>query len=277
MAYSEEKKQEVLRLLATEAGNNTTRCAQLTGISKTTILNWEKKQKSQSPANTPLRENPDNTPPQRISPAPLSQTPNTSLQETASPFPPATPVSPKQNNPDSETVTGIQHLQSSLSGKKNPQETPHPVPTSHPLTPNFQMNSALTTGNAFPAPSVHPNSEILPETPPATGNTPLILHRNQSVSPENFPDFPLPTPSSATTETSETPDSPEAAPIPTPAELKRRIIRRVSQLIDTCTDPKKLMDTHEALSKSERDSAPPTQESLFDLLSRQLLEKNKAT
>lgn len=49
MAYTEEKKQEVLHLLATEAGNNTTRCAQLTGISKTTILCWKKAQETQSP------------------------------------------------------------------------------------------------------------------------------------------------------------------------------------------------------------------------------------
>lgn len=184
MAYTEEKKQEVLHLLATEAGNNTTRCAQLTGISKTTILSWKKAQKTQSP-----------------------------------------------------------------DGK------------------NLLIPSIPST----PAP--------LPAMPPVSENISLPLHGDPPVTSGNIPEIPPLTPSPEATktpgtpETSQNPDTPETDPIPTPAELKRRIIRRVSQLIDTCTDPKKLMDTHEALSKSERDSAPPTQESLFDLLSRQLLEK----
>lgn len=184
MAYTEEKKQEVLHLLTTEAGNNTTRCAQLTGISKTTILSWKKAQETQN-----------------------------------------------------------------LNGK------------------NLLI------------PAIPSTLAPLPEISPVTGNPTLSLHDNQPVSSGNIPERPTPAPSPEATKTpgtsemSQNPDTPEADPIPTPTELKRRIIRRVSQLIDTCTDPKKLMDTHEALSKSERDSAPPTQESLFDLLSRQFLEK----
>ena len=233
MAYTEEKKQEVLRLLATEAGNNTTRCAQLTGISKTTILHWRK------------------------------------TQEIAPPFPPHTPASPKQNNPDKQTVPGASSLQTSPNSMENTQETSHPTLPAQPQTSYSQANSTITTINTFPTPSTHST----PVPPPATSlrSASLPAEKSSHPLPANRPlssgNLPTLTPSATTPEISETP---EEAPLPTPSELKRRIIRRVSQLIDTCTDPKKLMDTHEALSKSERDSAPPAQETLFDLLSRQL-------
>ena len=236
MAYTEEKKQEVLRLLATKAGNNTTRCAQLTGISKTTILHWKK------------------------------------TQEIAPPFPPHTPASSKQNNPDDQTVPGTLPLPASPNNIENTQETSHPTLQAHPQTSYSRANSTVTAINALPTPSTH----ATPVPPPAASlrsaslpaeksSRPLPI--NHPLSSGNLPDPTALTRSAATPEISETP---EEAPLPTPSELKHRIIRRVSQLIDTCTDPKKLMDTHEALSKSERDSVPPTQETLFDLLSRQL-------
>lgn len=61
--------------------------------------------------------------------------------------------------------------------------------------------------------------------------------------------------------------------IPTPADIKQRIICRVSQLVDTCTDPKKLMDTYEALTKSERET-PQNKESIFEEIERKLMAKN---
>lgn len=59
--------------------------------------------------------------------------------------------------------------------------------------------------------------------------------------------------------------------IPTPADIKQRIIRRVSQLVETCTDPKKLMDTYEALTKSERET-PQNKVSVFEEIERKLSE-----
>lgn len=69
----------------------------------------------------------------------------------------------------------------------------------------------------------------------------------------------------------QTPQSP-GSDLPKTTEIKERIIRRVYEIIDTCTDPKKLMDTYEAISKYERENGQ-NKESIFDLLARQLNEK----
>ena len=130
MAYTEEKKQEVLRLLATEAGNNTTRCAQLTGISKTTILHWKK------------------------------------TQEIAPPFPPHTPASSKQNDPDDQTVSGTLPLPASPNSMENTQETSHPTLPAHPQTSYSRTNSRIATKNALPTPSTH----TTPAPPPAASH-----------------------------------------------------------------------------------------------------------
>lgn len=67
------------------------------------------------------------------------------------------------------------------------------------------------------------------------------------------------------------PEAPGTLPegLPPTGEIKQRIIRRVYELIETCTDPKKLMDTYEAISKFERDNGHE-RESLFDTIAREL-------
>ena len=176
MAYTEKKKQEVLRLLATEAGNNTTRCAQLTGISKTTILHWKK------------------------------------TQEIAPPFPPHTPASPKQNNPDKQTVPGASSLQTSPNSMENTQETSHPTLPAQPQTSYSQANSTITTINTFPTPSTHST----PVPPPVTSlrSASLPAEKSSRPLPINHPlssgNLPTLTPSATTPEISETPE--EAPP-----------------------------------------------------------------
>lgn len=53
--------------------------------------------------------------------------------------------------------------------------------------------------------------------------------------------------------------------------IKEKIIRRVNQLVETCTDPKKLMDTYEAIVKFEKESGH-NKESIFDKIKRELEE-----
>lgn len=68
------------------------------------------------------------------------------------------------------------------------------------------------------------------------------------------------------------PTEDEEGELPTPAAIKERIIRRVSQIVETCTDPKKLMDTYEAISKFERESGK-NRESLFEMIEREMRGK----
>lgn len=231
MTYTEEKKQEILHLLATEAGNNIARCAQLTGISKNTLLKWKKTHlSSQQPAST--------------SPA-IAKLPQNTTASTAS--------APSETSQTSDTSSNMPTFPIA--------SVTHPVPTSR-----HSPTSSISASTNLPTPSISTTPEI------PSGNLPPIH------TPRTLPTHPLipeTQPSQPAIPASELPEpeTPREVPLPTPAELKRRIIRRVSQLIDTCTDLKKLMDTHEALSKTERDSAPPTQESLFDLLSRRLSSK----
>lgn len=63
----------------------------------------------------------------------------------------------------------------------------------------------------------------------------------------------------------------EKEELPTPTEIKERIIRRVNQIVETCTDPKKLMDTYEAISKFERES-DKNRETLFEMIEREMRE-----
>lgn len=60
--------------------------------------------------------------------------------------------------------------------------------------------------------------------------------------------------------------------LPAAADIKQRIIRRVYEIVETCTDPKKLMDTYEAVSKFERESGQK-KESLFDMIEKKLAKK----
>lgn len=64
----------------------------------------------------------------------------------------------------------------------------------------------------------------------------------------------------------------ESGELPGPKEIKEKIIRRVNQIITTCTDPKKLMDTYEAISKFEKESGS-TKETLFEIIERELTKK----
>lgn len=64
-------------------------------------------------------------------------------------------------------------------------------------------------------------------------------------------------------------DNDDEGELPTPAAIKDRIIRRVSQIVETCTDPKKLMDTYEAISKFERESGK-NRETLFEMIEREM-------
>lgn len=60
--------------------------------------------------------------------------------------------------------------------------------------------------------------------------------------------------------------------IPDTELIKKKIIRRVNTLVETCTDPKKLMDTYEAIVKFEKESGHNKQ-SIFDLIKKELEEK----
>lgn len=64
----------------------------------------------------------------------------------------------------------------------------------------------------------------------------------------------------------------DSGELPVPEAIKQRIIRRVYEIVETCTDPKKLMDTYEAISKFERETGH-NKESLFDLIEKKLGEK----
>ena len=58
----------------------------------------------------------------------------------------------------------------------------------------------------------------------------------------------------------------------TKEKIKERIIRRVYEIIDTCNDPKKLMDTYEAISKFQKESGQ-NRESIFEMIEKKLEEK----
>lgn len=57
--------------------------------------------------------------------------------------------------------------------------------------------------------------------------------------------------------------------LPGISEMKEKILRRVNEIIETCPDPKKLMDTYEALTKFEKES-DQRKESIFDIITRKL-------
>lgn len=203
MKYSQERKNEILRLLATEANGDAAQCARLTGISTATLLKWQKEQTQPLPDNVP-----GSTPPK----APETGTPPHASTHTGNP-------------PD-----GIPAY-----------ETPLPHTPPPPVSGNTTERPAPTPISPFP-------------------EQPIAIPRKQEKGKDGTPTCPA------------QPETPEEEPLPTPADIKHRIIRRVSQLVDTCTDPKKLMDTYEAISKSERENATP-KETLFDLLAKKLAEK----
>ena len=60
--------------------------------------------------------------------------------------------------------------------------------------------------------------------------------------------------------------------LPDSEKIKERIIRRVYEIIDTCNDPKKLMDTYEAISKFQKESGQ-NRVSIFEVIERKLEEK----
>lgn len=62
--------------------------------------------------------------------------------------------------------------------------------------------------------------------------------------------------------------------LPETDQIKEKIIRRVYQIIKTCTDPKKLMDTYEAISKYEKETGK-NKESLFDIIEKELNQTDK--
>lgn len=57
--------------------------------------------------------------------------------------------------------------------------------------------------------------------------------------------------------------------LPDSEKIKERIIRRVYEIIDTCNDPKKLMDTYEAISKFQKESGQ-NRESIFEMIEKKL-------
>ena len=52
-------------------------------------------------------------------------------------------------------------------------------------------------------------------------------------------------------------------------KIQDMIIRRVNKIINTCNDPKKLMETYECLEKMKQNSGQK-QESIFDLIEKEL-------
>lgn len=55
-------------------------------------------------------------------------------------------------------------------------------------------------------------------------------------------------------------------------KIQEKIIRRVYTIIENCSDPKKLMETHEALEKMKKESNKYKQ-SIFDIISSRLTDK----
>ena len=62
------------------------------------------------------------------------------------------------------------------------------------------------------------------------------------------------------------------AGLPTTEKIKERIIRRVYEVIDSCTDPKKLMDAYEAINKYEQGNGK-SKESIFEAIEDRLTGK----
>lgn len=67
-------------------------------------------------------------------------------------------------------------------------------------------------------------------------------------------------------------EHPDSTELPGPTEIKERIIRRVYEIIETCADPKKLMDTYDAISKFEKE-AGKNKKSFFELLEQKVNKK----
>ena len=64
----------------------------------------------------------------------------------------------------------------------------------------------------------------------------------------------------------------ETKELPDIGEIQERIIRRVYTIIENCSDPKKLMETYEALEKMKKESRKYKQ-SIFDIISSKLADK----
>lgn len=86
---------------------------------------------------------------------------------------------------------------------------------------------------------------------------------------EKWQETAKPTQTEATPETETETETETGDELPLPSAIKQRIICRVYEIIETCSDPKKLMDTYEAISKFERETGQQ-KESIFDMVARKL-------
>ncbi|MCM1031536.1 MAG: helix-turn-helix domain-containing protein [Oscillibacter sp.] len=63
----------------------------------------------------------------------------------------------------------------------------------------------------------------------------------------------------------------ESSEIPEPGKIQEIIIKRVYNIINTCNDPKKLMETYECLEKMKQ-STSKNKETIFDIIEKGLSE-----
>lgn len=68
------------------------------------------------------------------------------------------------------------------------------------------------------------------------------------------------------------PQDDDAEDIPVVEEIKTAIIRRIMTAVGKCNDPKKLMDTYDAITKFERESGG-SKETLFEIIENKLTGK----
>lgn len=61
----------------------------------------------------------------------------------------------------------------------------------------------------------------------------------------------------------------ESSEIPEPTKIQEIIIKRVYNIINSCNDPKKLMETYECLEKMKQ-SAGKEKQTIFDIIEKEL-------